>query len=153
MGSWKDHNAIQRIFNVFQKNKERVYPQDIEALKHLNELVEQSAEKTAIDNILFSKLLCCAMRYHIQYYGNIHDAKKQMAYDLRVDMNVHLFELAKALNESDKIAFFETIKENEISQNQQAIIDKLNTNWSIENVTKSFYKTCNDFIKDIQNYG
>jgi len=153
MGSWKDHNAIQRIFNVFQKNKDRVYPQDIEALKHLNEIVEANAKETAVDNILFSKLLCCMMRYHIQYYGNIRDAKMQMAHDLKTNMDVHLFSLTKALNEADKISFLNTINQEDVNQNQQSIIDKLNSNWSLSNVSKSFYKTCNDFIKDIENYG
>ena len=151
MNSWKNHNAIQRIFKVFQRSK--VYPQDIDALKVLNETIELKAQQTAVDNILFSKLLCAMMRYHVQHYGNIQEAKMQMMHDLRTTMDVHLFALTKSLNEADKIAFFETITEDTVSQNQQKIIDKLNTNWSIENVSKSFYKTCNDLITDIQNYG
>ena len=32
------------------------------------------------------------------------------------------------------------------------MIKKLETNWSFENVNKSFYNTANDLLKDLTNY-
>jgi hypothetical protein len=39
-----------------------------------------------------------------------------------------------------------------ISDNQQEISKKVLKSWSVEDVEKSFYKSANQIIKDIENY-
>ena len=38
--SWTEQNAFKRIYNVFKRNKNNIYSEDIDALKLLNTALE-----------------------------------------------------------------------------------------------------------------
>lgn len=152
MSAWKDHLAIKRIYNVFKKNKERIYPEDIEALKHINHIVDYGVDKIATDNILFTKLLCAMLRYHLWHYSDIDLAKRKVASDLNLSMDAQVTLLAKTLNDIDRESFLSTIDENNITASQNLIIEKLEKNWKVDSVKNSLYRTANDLITQIENY-
>lgn len=80
-------------------------------------------------------------------------AKKKVFDDLGVDINNHIIALTKTLNDADKIKLLSDIKPEQIKASQKLILEKLNSNWSLDNVKKSLYKSANDYITDIRNYG
>lgn len=147
--SWKDENAIKRIFNTFKRVKNQIYEQDVEALKQLKESIEIKDEINAKDNLLYLKLLTVVLKFNIDYYKDVNLAIKETSKYLATPLNNHLVILQMTLNNNDKINFF---KDKNIEDHSEEIINKLNTNWSLENVEKSLYKTANEFLKDIENY-
>jgi len=71
--------------------------------------------------------------------------------------NVHRF-----LNNTDKINYLKSLNidlngidlqnENLTNEMQKEFIEKLKTNWSYDLLEKSFLKTANEFINDVDNY-
>jgi hypothetical protein len=50
--SWNDKRHITRIFNAFKRNKERIYKEDIEALKSLDELINDNSKSITTGNLI-----------------------------------------------------------------------------------------------------
>lgn len=160
--SWKDDNAIKRIFNTFKRNNKTIFQQDVDALKQLKESIEESEKKTATDNILYLKLMIVVLNMNLDFYGDIKLAIKETANFLKTPLKNHIFILQKTLNVNDNLSFLKekgidldnVLKDESeiINRKEKEIIDKIMTSWSLENVEKSIYKTANDFLKDIDNY-
>lgn len=159
--SWKDKNNIKRIFNTFKRVKTKIFQEDLDALKELNETIDLSAKKTSIDNILYSKVLCVLIRLNLEYYGDIKLAIKKANDELKQPIDFHLQFLEKSLNNIDLINYFKSIgidfesykdQPDILANNQKEIIEKLKFSWSKENVEKAFYNTAESFLKDIENY-
>lgn len=152
MNAWKNQNALLRVFNVFKRNKKGVYPEDIQALQRISALIENEVAKVAVDNILFTKLLCCMLRYHFWHYGDIKLAIKKVSSDLSHSMGAQVTFLAKALKDKDAMDFFENLEGKNLNDHQAQILQKLDNNWNEDKVRKSLYNTANDLIQDINNY-
>ena len=159
--SWKDEYALKRIFNTFKRLKSNIFEQDIEALKTINESLENSKIDCVNDNLLFAKLLSVVLRQNLVYFGDMQMAIKSTQDIFSEPLEYHLAFLQKSLNETDKINYFKNIvinidsdkrQDKIITDHQQKIIEKLNTNWTIENVRKSFFNSANTFLKDLNNY-
>jgi hypothetical protein len=163
--SWVIQNSVNRVFNAFKRNKNNIYKEDIEALKLINEALLEREKTLVNDNILFAKLLSIQLRQNIIYFKDIGLAIKAIQRDLRntVEFNINL--LTFDLNNHELENYFESIGivkyntlqewENNkqiISDNQQEISKKVLKSWSVEDVEKSFYKSANQIIKDIENY-
>ncbi len=161
MSTWKENNAVKRIFNAFKRSKDKIYKEDVEALKLLNEMVENASKETSIDNLLYAKLLCVLIRLHLEYYKDIKLAIKKASDDLKHPINFQLELLNLTLNQNEKTNYLkslainlESYKEQKeiLTEHQKEIIVKLNENWNVKTVSESFYKTANTFLKDIENY-
>ena len=159
--SWIDKKNIKRIFNAFKRSKDKIYNEDIEALKQLNESVDNNSESYTKDNLLFAKLLCIQIRLNLEYYKDIKMAIKKSNDDLKMPLNGHLQYLTISLNNIENVKYFKSIgidfdsykNENEIIKlHQKQIIEKLQKCWNLETVEKSFYNFANDFLKDVENY-
>lgn len=152
MSAWKNHLAIKRIYKVFKRNKSSVFSEDIDALKQINSFIDNSTERSAVDNILFTKLLCAMLRYHVWYYSDIKMAIRKVSSDLNLSMDAQVMMLAKTLNDVDVSAFLEKTDLKNVSAHQKEILEKLDGNWKEENVRKSLYRTSNDLITEISHY-
>jgi hypothetical protein len=163
--SWIIQNSVNRIFNAFKRNKNNIYKEDIEALKLINEALLECEKTLVNDNILFAKLLSVQLRQNIIYFKDIGLAIKAVQRDLRntVEFNINLLTLDLNNYELENyfksigIEKYNTLEEWEknkqiISDNQQEISKKVLKSWSVEDVEKSFYKSVNQIIKDIENY-
>ena len=159
--SWKDKQHITRIFNSFKRNKANIYPEDINALKSLNEVIEDSSKGIATGNLIFAKLLCLYMKQNANYYKGVKVAVKGLQSELKKPLDYHLQMLTKELNNIELINYFESkgidlsnaYCEKVIKQeDDRDIINKLKTEWTFEIVEKSFYNSANDLLKDIENY-
>jgi len=143
--SWKQENAINRIYRTFKRLKSGIFKEDIEALKHLNESVESGAKSVTLDNLLFSKLLCLVLKQNVMYYHDISISIKHVSDELDKTLNEQLSELLYALNQA------EMIKKSEAGT--LTAIDLMNNNkWTIEQVNSSFIKTANSFLTDKTKY-
>jgi hypothetical protein len=160
--SWKSDLAIKRIFNSFKRLKTQIFTQDIDALKLLNETISESEKMHVNDNLLFAKLLCTALRYRTENYGNIKSALKSLKNDLETPLNHQIEFLQLTLNRVDDVNYLKSIgvdlnNENfseikELNGHEKEFLEKLKTNWTYEKVYKSFMNSANDFLKDINNY-
>jgi len=163
--SWTTENAFKKVFNVFKRFKGqngKIWDNEIEALKLLNTELENKQKKYVNDNILFAKLLCIALRYRTEYHTDIKTALKSIDSDLNISINEQIELLRLTLNRVDKVKYLKSIgfdidNENfsnveELNGNEKEFLDKLKTNWSYENVYKSFMNSANDFLQDINNY-
>ena len=165
--SWKEQNAIKRIFNSYKRAKSFIYKEDIEALKTVSEALESYKQKTAIDNILFAKLLAVHLTQNLQYYKSMDLALKKVDDDLKHSLTYHLTILQTAFNQTQYNNYLESLgivtdflctkeqsanNEKIMIQNAEAIQKNFLKSWTYEQIEKSFYNSTNDFIKNIENY-
>jgi methyl coenzyme M reductase subunit C-like uncharacterized protein (methanogenesis marker protein 7) len=148
--SWKIENNTKRIYNVFKRSKSQIYSEDIEALKDVLNHIEEGKKQMSIDNILFLKLLSIHLLQNLDYYGNIRGAVKECGKLLNQPLDHHIEKLRISLNYVEVNNYVDNLKIEEY--NDPEILDKLNKEWSYKVVEHSLYNSCNDFIKDVDNY-
>ena len=148
--SWKLENNTKRIYNVFKRSKSQIYSEDIEALKDVLNHIEEGKKQVSIDNILFLKLLSIHLLQNLDYYGNIKGAVKECGKLLNQPLNHHIEKLRISLNYLEVKEYVDNLRMEEY--NDPEILDKLNKEWSYKVVENSLYNSCNDFIKDVENY-
>ena len=167
--SWKSNIAFKRLGNTFKRlyEKKIVYKEDFEALKSLQEEINILTEKRVNDNILFAKLLCSNINGYLMKFGNVNDAIKWVQMDLNIDLFCHIEELTKELNQQElqnlmksKGINFELVQDKEtkdrnyelIKKHEKEFVDKILEPWKYEDVKKSFEKTANEIINNVNNY-
>lgn len=149
--SWQEQTALRRIFNVFKRSKVNIYPEDINALKTLNESLQGYQKQFVNDNKLFAKLLSIQITQNVRYYGSIETALVALKDDLKNTLEYNITFLQQELNQRAVNNYLEqnkTIK----PETQKVFEKKLLESWSLENVEKSFYNTANEIIKNIDFY-
>ena len=140
--SWEHKRYVTKIFNAFKRNKERIYKEDIEALKNLDEFINESSKVMTKDNLLYAKLLCVFLRQNIHYYKDVKFAIKELKFQLQIPLDRQIELLTYDLN----------LIELQKQETPEAVLEKLNKPWSKEVVEKSFYNSANDLLKEIENY-
>jgi hypothetical protein len=159
--SWLAKKHITKIFNAFKRNKERIYKEDIEALKELDEIVNTDSKRIATDNLIYSKLLCIYLIQNASYHNGAKESIKALQFELKKPLSKQLELLSMVLNDVEQIEFLKSLgfykdvyseDEDLVKQHQKEIIEKINKTWDFETVEKSFYNSANDLIKDVNNY-
>jgi cupin superfamily acireductone dioxygenase involved in methionine salvage len=140
--SWEQKRYVTKIFNAFKRNKERIYKEDIEALKNLDEFINESSKNLTKDNLIYAKLLCVFLRQNIHYYKDIKFAIKELKFQLNIPLDRQIELLTYDLN-------LITLQ-NETDSKE--IFKKMDNPWTKEQVEKSFYNSANDLLKEIENY-
>ncbi len=140
--SWQEKRNVTKIFNAFKRNKERIYKEDIEALKNLDEFINESSKTLTKDNLLYAKLLCVFLRQNIHHYKDVKFAIKELKFQLNIPLDRQIELLTYDLN----------MIELQKQETPEAVLDKLKKPWSKEVVEKSFYNSANDLLKEIENY-
>jgi len=140
--SWEQKRYVTKIFNAFKRNKERIYKEDIEALKNLDEFINESSKTFTKDNLIYAKLLCVFLRQNIHYYKDIKFAIKELKFQLNIPLDRQIELLTYDLN-------LITLQ-NETDAKE--VFKKMDNAWSKEQVEKSFYNSANDLLKEIENY-
>lgn len=140
--SWENKRYITKIYNAFKRNKERIYKEDIEALKSLDELISKESEQTTKDNLIYAKLLCVFLRQNIHYYKDVKFAIKELKFQLNIPLDRHIELLTYDLN------LISLQNETEAKE----VFKKMDNAWTKEQVEKSFYNSANDLLKEIENY-
>lgn len=148
--SWREENAVKRIFSSFKRLKTQIFNQDIEALKLINESLENNKKSYVNDNLLYAKLLCYVLDRNLHYHDDIKIAIKNAADILKEPLEFHLAMLHKNINDKNILKHIENIDfEN---TDQKELIKKLENSFSFESVESSFYNTANDFLNETSNY-
>lgn len=140
--SWELKRNVTKIFNAFKRNKERIYKEDIEALKNLDEFINEHSKSLTKDNLLYAKLLCVFLRQNIHHYKDVKFAIKELKFQLNIPLDRQIELLTYDLN----------LIELQKQETPEAVLDKLKKPWSKEVVEKSFYNSANDLLKEIENY-
>jgi cupin superfamily acireductone dioxygenase involved in methionine salvage len=140
--SWEHKRYVTKIFNAFKRNKERIYKEDIEALKNLDEFINESSKNLTKDNLIYAKLLCVFLRQNIHYYKDIKFAIKELKFQLNIPLDRQIELLTYDLN------LITLQNENDAKE----VFKKMDNPWSKEQVEKSFYNSANDLLKEIENY-
>ena len=140
--SWENKRHVTKIFNAFKRNKERIYKEDIEALKNLDEFINESSKQLTKDNLLYAKLLCVFLRQNIHYYKDIKFAIKELKFQLNIPLDRQIELLTYDLN------LINLQKETD----EKEVLKKMDNAWTKEQVEKSFYNSANDLLKEIENY-
>ena len=140
--SWILKRNVTKIFHAFKRNKERIYKEDIEALKNIDEFINESSKAFTNDNLLFAKLLCVFLRQNVHYYKDIKLAIKCLKSELNTPLDTQIEMLTYDLN----------LIELGNQKTPEDVLQKLNSPWSRELVEKSFYNSANDLLKEIENY-
>jgi cupin superfamily acireductone dioxygenase involved in methionine salvage len=140
--SWEQKRYVTKIFNAFKRNKERIYKEDIEALKNLDEFINESSKTLTKDNLLYAKLLCVFLRQNIHHYKDVKFAIKELKFQLNIPLDRQIKLLTYDLN---LISL-----QNETDAKE--VFKKMDNPWTEEQVEKSFYNSANDLLKEIENY-
>jgi hypothetical protein len=140
--SWEQKRYVTKIFNAFKRNKERIYKEDIEALKNLDEFINESSKNLTKDNLIYAKLLCVFLRQNIHYYKDIKFAIKELKFQLNIPLDRQIELLTYDLN----------LIELQKLESAEQVFEKMDNAWSKEQVEKSFYNSANDLLKEIENY-
>jgi len=167
--SWKSKGAFTRLGNTFKRlhEKKLVFKEDFEALKTLQEEINILNENRVQDNILFAKLLCSNINGYLMKFGDINESIKWVQLDLNIDLSSHLEKLTLELNlqtlqnlMKSKGINFELVQDQEskdrnlkiIMENEKEFSKKIIECWEYEDVKKSFEKTANEMINNVDNY-
>lgn len=159
--SWKSDKAIERLVKTFQRVKNQIFEQDVEAIKTINETIETNEKQYVTDNILFAKLLCHFLNLNLHHHGNMKIAIKEADNVFKMSLREHIEIITKNLNDQDVINFLKGLgadmesfsnQPELLSKNEKEIIERLQTNWELTKVSKSFYNTANEFLRDTNNY-
>lgn len=159
--SWKSDKSIERIVKLFKRVPKNVFPEDIEAIKNINETISESEKQLVNDHILFAKLVCYVLNLNLHHSGSMKGAISSLRTVLEKPINHHLEFLTMNLNQQELNNYLKDLGfnfnnlESEpelIKANQKGMIEKIKSNWTKEKVTKSFTNTVNEFIKDVNNY-
>lgn len=140
--SWELKRNVTKIFNAFKRNKDRIYKEDIEALKNIDDFINESSKNFTKDNLLFAKILCVFLRQNVHYYKDIKFAIKELKFQLNIPLDRQIELLTYDLN----------LIELQKQETPEAVMQKMNNAWSKEVVEKSFYNSANDLLKEIENY-
>lgn len=164
--SWKQKANVIKIFNAFKRNKDRIYENDIEALKNIDEYVNNESKSLTHGNLVYAKLLAIYLIQNSDYHKGVKQAVKTLQFELKKPLDYHLEILTKQLNNIELVEYLKNkeifsddektsypkIDYNAIKQNEKELIEKLKNSWSKEIVEKSFYNSANDLLKEIENY-
>ncbi len=159
--SWKSDKAIERVVKVFKRSNTKIFPEDIEAVKTINETITEHEKGLVNDNLLFAKLVCFVINSNLHRSGSMKDAIAVINIALERPLSHSLDMLTKNLNNQElnnyleSLGFnFESLEDEPelIKHNQKEIIEKIKSNWTQQKVTKSFCNTINEFIKNVNNY-
>lgn len=159
--TWKIENNLKRILNVFKRSKSQIFPEDIEALKNVSSALEDAGRAKMNDDLLFAKLLCYVLNQKLHHYGDMKQSIAEISRILKLPVNYHVSILSENLNNQELNNYFKTLGINfdsynseseKVNNNQNEIIEKIKSNWMYEKVEKSFVKTVNEFLTDIDNY-
>lgn len=167
--SWKSNGAFTRLGNTFKRlyEKKLVYKEDFEALKTLQETINELTELQVREHTLFAKLLCTNIYWNLVRFGDIKQAIKWVQMDLDVDLTSHLEQLTNELNiqgitnlMKSKEITFELVESKEskernlelIKTHEKEFVNKILESCNFEDVKKSFEKTANDMISNPDNY-
>lgn len=167
--SWKSNNAFKRLANTFKRlhEKKLVYKEDFEALKTLQEIINELVEIRVKEHTLFAKIVAVNLYFGLIRYGNIKQSIKLVQSDLNISLESHISNLMQELNNQDLQKLMESkgikfdlvqgkenrLKNNEIiKNNEKEFSNKIFNEWQFEEVKKSFEKTINEFISNPENY-
>jgi len=159
--SWNDKRHITRIFNAFKRNKDKIYKEDIDALKSLNEIIEDSSKTMTAGNLIYAKLLCLYLRQNAYEHKGVKNAVKYLQRELQSPLDHNLGLLTKELNNIELTLYLETkgvncekwyTKKHLKQEDEQDVINKIKNEWTFKLVEKAFYSTANDLLKDLNNY-
>lgn len=166
--SWKTENALKRVFNAFKRSKEKIYKEDIEALKLLNDELKTKQEVYVNDNLLYAKLLCYVLDRNLHHNGDVKASIKIVSDILKEPLDYHLQMFQTNLNNKGLENYLLSIgynlelldhskekkesNESILKDKEKEIIEKLKVNWTYEAVKKSFYNTANEFLQETDNY-
>ncbi len=140
--SWELKRNVTKIFNAFKRNKERIYKEDIDALKNIDEFINESSKQLTKDNLLYAKLLCVFLRQNVHHYKDIKFAIKELKFQLNIPLDRQIELLTYDLNLINL--------QNETDAKE--VLKKMDNAWTKEQVEKSFYNSANDLLKEIENY-
>lgn len=167
--SWKSNAAFKRLGNTFKRlyDKKMVFKEDFEALKTLQDTINELTELRVIEQTLFAKIVCANMYNSLIRYGNIKDSIKEVQTDLDINLITHIERLTSELNiqslqnlMKSKGITFELVQDLQTRNNNLDIIklhekeftNKILESWEYEDVKKSFEKTINEFVTNPNNY-
>jgi len=167
--SWKSKGAFTRLGNTFKRlyEKKMVFKEDFEALKTLQETINELTELRVKEHTLFAKVVCANMYFGLIRFGNIKESIKELQNDLDIDLVAHLENLTNELNiqslqslMKQKGITFELVENLEsknrnlelIKKHEKDFTNKILERWEFDDVKKSFEKTINEFITNPDNY-
>lgn len=160
--SWKSDRAIERVVKLFKRAKSQIFDEDIKAIKTISETIEENEKKYVTDNILYAKLLCHSLNLSLHHHGNMKLAIKEADNVFKMSLREHLEMITINLNNQEVINYLKSIGFDvdreilsdvlELNGNQEEFLQKLKTNWELTKVSKSFYNTANEFLRDTDNY-
>lgn len=140
--SWELKRNVTKIFNAFKRNKERIYKEDIDALKNIDEFINEYSKQLTKDNLLYAKILCVFLRQNVHHYKDIKFAIKELKFQLNIPLDRQIELLTYDLNLINL--------QNETDAKE--VLKKMDNAWTKEQVEKSFYNSANDLLKEIENY-
>lgn len=173
--SWEDKKSVNRIVSTFKRLKTQIFKQDVDAIKHLSELVDSLDKKVSIDNKLFLKALTLLIIERYSKNQGVNFTLKTIEKDLLQSQNYHSEILKIKINaiEFKKVidALEVKLTESEIVELENASVDQLEhfenrvftdnylevvsnikKTWTSKHIETSLYRSANTFIQNIDNY-
>lgn len=159
--SWRSDKSIERVVKLYKRVPKQVFPEDIEAIKNINETILESEKALVNDHLLFAKLVCYVLNLNLHHSGSMKGAIASLNTELQRPLEHHLTFLTSNLNQQELNNYLKDLGFNfdslesepeKIKANEKGMIEKIKSNWTKEKVTKSFCNTVNEFIKYTDNY-
>lgn len=169
--SYKDENAIKRIFNTFKRLNKNIFQQDIDALKQIKESLDFYKIRQVNDNKIYAKVLCLLIKERYMRLPDINMCIESVHRDIKLyslgeqlemlTIKLKTNHIASYLKEckievsSDEFNDVEALTKREIEWHdkyEKKLFDEIIKTWNTEFVTDKFYTTANEILQDVDNY-
>jgi hypothetical protein len=169
--SFKNENALKRIFNTFKRLNKNIFQQDIDALKQLKESLDFYKIQQVNDNKIYAKVLCMLIKERYMRYGDINFALKSISKDLKgTTLEEQLEMLTSKIRTTEIYTYLQQCKidvpNNELNDYEalckreeewgnkydKQLFDKIIETWNTDFITDRFYTSANEILQDVDNY-
>lgn len=168
--SWKEENAIKRIFNLFNRLSNKLFKEDIEALKTINESLDFYKIRQISDNKIYAKVLIILIKERYFRFNDINSALQSIDKELGLSIEYQLEFLTANIRNNELCEYIKTLKidvsdsdlnnvdaltkkESELFDiHQKEIFAEIKNLWNSDHVSDCFYNSANQFLNDIKNY-
>src|SRR6187402_1368754 len=155
--SWKDDNALKRIFSTFKRLKSNIFQQDIDALKQLQESLEFYKKQNVDRSKVYAVILCMLIKERTRRM-DINTALYMIGQDCKHGLDFHIGTLTSQLICNDLNSFMKESKIDVPTQEKNPeelqkyieqwhekydkdFLDRILNSWTDEEVSRQFYNT------------
>lgn len=145
--------SIKAVVGVFSRNNANIKDWEREELKKLVSHTESSLKNNLGKFSLAENLVSLLMFHYTVYHGNPKTASEQLRSDIRLGKDLTLMKLHSSIVGKQREEILKDLNSQNASQERiNLILDKLDSEYTIDDVLSSVIKTTHDLLTILNNH-